>query len=121
VTASRSNKAGRDKDQVQTSLGFETRNKKYRVGTKFLLDDSIYDSPSYVPAEVKGMLFEYEVVKVEDGMRNCQAKFNDLVIKRGGNRFRTFKVSSCFLPLCSNQTNSNPFLLLSTSNVPGGQ
>ena len=77
------------KPTKQVSLGFE-RVRKDPVGMKFLLDDSVYEKKSEIPNGVVGMLFEYQVTKVEAGGM-VRAKFNNLVIERNGDRYRTFR------------------------------
>jgi hypothetical protein len=75
----------------QQPLAFR-KTSKYSVGMKLLLDDSIYGRPSDIPEEVAGHLFEYQVVCLDDSQM-CTVKYNDLVIKPGGDKFRSFEES----------------------------
>ena len=78
------------KPTKQVSLSFQTMQRD-PVGTKFLLDDSIYEKKSQIPDEVRGMLFEYQVVKVLP-FGNVSARFNHLIIDPNENKYHSFKV-----------------------------
>jgi hypothetical protein len=75
----------------QQPLAFK-KTSKYSVGMKLLLEDSIYGRPGDIPLEVRGHQFEYQVVSIDDS-RRCTVKFNDLVIKPSGDKFRAFNES----------------------------
>ena len=75
----------------QQPLAFE-KTSKYTVGMKLLLEDSIYGRPGDIPLEVRGHYFEYQVLSIDDS-RRCTLKFNDLVIKPSGDKFRAFNES----------------------------
>jgi hypothetical protein len=72
-----------------SSLGFSVaKRSKYCVGTKILLDDSIYDDA--VPQNVKDHLFVYEITSIDDNGKEVTIQYKNQVIKDGGNRFRTY-------------------------------
>jgi hypothetical protein len=73
-----------------STLGFSsTKRPKYQLGTKLLLDDTIYQDKA--PAEVKGHFFVYEIVKLCDSGRSVTIQYKNLVIKNGGDHFRVYK------------------------------
>jgi hypothetical protein len=83
-------KAGKGKNPTVTkplsSLGFLlSKRPKYQIGTKILLDESIYDDD--VPDKVKDHLFVYEITKVDENGKQVQIQYKNLVIRDGGSRF----------------------------------
>ena len=72
--------------QPLSSLGFSSSKRpKYHVGTKVLLDDSIYDDK--VPEEVKGHFFVYEIVSTVENGKSVMLQYKDQVIRAGGDSF----------------------------------
>jgi hypothetical protein len=73
-----------------TNHGFSaSKRPQYQVGTKILLDDSIYDDK--VPAEVKGKLFVYEISSIDANGKQVTIQYKNLVISNGGDRFRQYE------------------------------
>ena len=83
-------KSSKTSGRAQATLGFSsTKRPKYQVGTKMLLDDSIYNGK--VPDEVKDHLFVYEITDVGDDGNAVTVMFKNQVITPGGNRFRVYQ------------------------------
>ena len=83
-----------------SDLGFSsTKRPKYQIGTKMLLDDSIYDKEA--PAEVKGHYFVYEISSICESGRTVTIQYKNQVVRNGGNMFRVYKEGEdsqvCFL------------------------
>jgi hypothetical protein len=77
----------------QTSLGFaSSKRPEYKLGTKILLDTSIYTDA--IPEKVVDHLFVYEIVELvsEDG-KTIKLEYKNQVIHNGGNKFRQYKDS----------------------------
>ena len=89
-------KVGKGKNPTVTkplsTLGFSSSKRpKYQIGTKILLDESIYDDN--VPDKVKDHLFVYEITKVDENGKQVQIQYKNLVIRDGGSRFWNYKDS----------------------------
>ena len=83
-----------------SDLGFSsTKRPKYQIGTKMLLDDSIYDKEA--PAEVKGHYFVYKISSICESGRTVTIQYKNQVVRNGGNMFRVYKEGEdsqvCFL------------------------
>ena len=72
-----------------SNCGFSCKKRhKYDVGTKILLDDSIYKGK--VPADVRGHLFVYEIKDLKDGGKFVTIEYKNLVIKDGADDFHQY-------------------------------
>ena len=72
-----------------SNCGFSCKKRhKYDVGTKILLDDSIYKGK--VPANVRGHLFVYEIKDLKDGGKFVTIEYKNLVIKDGADDFHQY-------------------------------
>jgi hypothetical protein len=88
--AVKSGKAKSSVSQKLSGLGFSSMKRlQYQIGTKILLDDSIYDAA--VPAAVKGKLFVYEISTIDPNGKTVTIQFKDQVIAKGGDRFQAYK------------------------------
>jgi hypothetical protein len=75
-----------------STLGFSSSKRpKYQVGTKILLDDTIYTSK--VPDDVKGHLFVYEITDVSDDGKSVTVTYKNQVIRPYGDQFRVYEDS----------------------------
>jgi hypothetical protein len=103
-----------------STLGFlSTKQPKYQIGTKILLDDSI-GAKGKAPTEVARKLFVYEIADVSNDGNVVTVKYKKQVICRGGDHFTLYndgndqevRLSKClwqiaaivyiiFSPICS--------------------
>jgi hypothetical protein len=84
-TTTSDNKA--TKQPALSSLGFSsTKRPEYQVGTKMLLDDTIYNDK--VPPSVKGHFFVYEISSIDANGKTVTIEYKNQVITNGGDRFR---------------------------------
>jgi hypothetical protein len=75
-----------------STLGFSSSKRpKFQVGTKILLDDTIYNSK--VPDEVKGHLFVYEITDVCYDGKSVTVTYKNQVIRPDGDQFRVYEDS----------------------------
>lgn len=93
------------------ALGFsKSKRPTYQIGTKILLDDSIYDDK--VPAEVKKHMFVYEIIDVHENGKIVCLVYKHQVIREGGDKFRVYRDSDdpqVRISLCS----CNPRIIFS--------
>ena len=67
-----------------------TKRQKYDIGTKILLDNSIYNKGK-VPSIVKDHLFVYEISQVHACGKSVRIEYKNLVITEDGDEFQTYK------------------------------
>jgi hypothetical protein len=73
-----------------SSLGFSSsKHPAVQIGTKVLLDDSIYHGKC--PHEVQEHLFVYEVVGVHENGKFVKVQYNNQVVCNGGDKYRVYK------------------------------
>jgi hypothetical protein len=73
-----------------STLGFSlSKRPAVQIGTKLLLDDTIYGGKC--PREVIDHLFVYEVVSMHENGKTVKVKYNNQVIGEGGDKYRVYK------------------------------
>jgi hypothetical protein len=74
-------------------LGFSSSKRTtIQIGTKLLLDESIYRGKC--PPSVKEHMFVYEIVQVHDTGKLWKAQYKDQVVCVGGDKYRVYKEGS---------------------------
>jgi hypothetical protein len=77
-----------------SSLGFSSSKRpQYKLGTKLLLDTSIYNDEDAIPEKVVDHLFVYEIVEISENGNTVKILYKNQVIADGGNKFRQYKDS----------------------------
>ena len=121
-----SGKAKSSVSQKLSGLGFSaTKRPQYQIGTKILLDDSIYNEA--VPAAVKGKLFVYEISAIDPNGKTVTIQFKDQVIAKGGDRFQAYKEGDetqvsfpccCFFICTQHHGLTHPLFVSKFMNLP---
>jgi hypothetical protein len=84
---------GKKSGSTLSTLGFSlSKRPTIHVGTKLLLDESIYRKTK-VPVAVKNHYFVYEVLQVHSNGKDITVLYKNQVIKKGGDAFRVYKDS----------------------------
>jgi hypothetical protein len=80
---------GTGHNTVLSALGFSSSKRpKFPIGTKILLDETIYNTN--VPPDVQGHLFVYEITEVGDDGKSVTVLYKKQVIRKGGHLFRVY-------------------------------
>lgn len=80
---------GTGHNTVLSALGFSSSKRpKFPIGTKILLDETIYNTK--VPPDVQGHLFVYEITEVGDDGKSVTVLYKKQVIRKGGHLFRVY-------------------------------